>query len=428
MLDQSHIYELRLYDQTLLSFVWQPDARDACGVHTLSLDEGAIALLPSTLTIDQRGEAIASWLASRGLPGSRAYADAIAGCRDLDLDDLRGIVDASMVLSVNDAYWVVPEGFDGRWHDVNLYENPLDDSLARVAFTGQSVACAPGRALGHRGGPAPSPEWTTMGTFPKAWRRVDGRLVLYKTANPLYDGAANPDHSVWSEYLASQVAEAIGVSHASYGLDLWEGRVVSTCALINDVTTALVPYHMASNNLGYENVLATYARMGDSWLEAGLDMFMFDALVCNTDRHASNFSVLRDNRTGEWLAPAPLFDHNLSLFPTDMPMDFGGWPHRAETLCPRGATVTFDSVMDQVCLPRHVEWARRLVDFEFENHPAYPIETSRLDALNRFVRSQARRLLGKRPRDLETIRRGLPLALDDEASPMLAGPRLSVRA
>ena len=46
-------------------------------------------------------------------------------------------------------------------------------------------------------------------------------------------------------------------------------------------------------------------------------MAVFDSIIANTDRHSGNFGVLRDNRTGEILGTAPLFDHNVSLFSRD---------------------------------------------------------------------------------------------------------------
>ena len=43
-------------------------------------------------------------------------------------------------------------------------------------------------------------------------------------------------------------------------------------------------------------------------------MLVFDALIYNEDRHFGNFGVLRDNHSGNIIAPAPIFDNGLSLF------------------------------------------------------------------------------------------------------------------
>ena len=51
-------------------------------------------------------------------------------------------------------------------------------------------------------------------------------------------------------------------------------------------------------------------------------MVVFDALICNVDRHAGNYGFLRDNHTGKVMGIAPLFAHNLSLFAREMERDF----------------------------------------------------------------------------------------------------------
>ena len=43
-------------------------------------------------------------------------------------------------------------------------------------------------------------------------------------------------------------------------------------------------------------------------------MIIFDAIICNTDRHYGNFGFLIDNKTNKIIEPAPLFDHGNSLF------------------------------------------------------------------------------------------------------------------
>lgn len=42
-------------------------------------------------------------------------------------------------------------------------------------------------------------------------------------------------------------------------------------------------------------------------------MPVFDALIYNEDRHFGNFGLLRDNHTGQIVAPVPIFNNGLSL-------------------------------------------------------------------------------------------------------------------
>ncbi len=60
-------------------------------------------------------------------------------------------------------------------------------------------------------------------------------------------------------------------------------------------------------------------------------MLVFDALIYNEDRHFGNFGLLRNNHTGEIIAPAPIFDNGLSLFNYAMPDDFKNLSAYAKT-------------------------------------------------------------------------------------------------
>ena len=44
-------------------------------------------------------------------------------------------------------------------------------------------------------------------------------------------------------------------------------------------------------------VRAYYEKMGDKFVNALNEMLVFDAVICNVDRHFGNFGVMVDNRT-----------------------------------------------------------------------------------------------------------------------------------
>lgn len=52
-----------------------------------------------------------------------------------------------------------------------------------------------------------SPELTTDGMLPKAWRSVNGGIYLYKGGS---SGAANAGNEPYAEYYAAQIAEGNG--------------------------------------------------------------------------------------------------------------------------------------------------------------------------------------------------------------------------
>ena len=48
---------------------------------------------------------------------------------------------------------------------------------------------------------------------------------------------------------------------------------------------------------GINAVTDYYKKLGDEHFDKLIDMFVFDAVVCNTDRHFGNLGVLVDNHT-----------------------------------------------------------------------------------------------------------------------------------
>ena len=65
-------------------------------------------------------------------------------------------------------------------------------------------------------------------------------------------------------------------------------------------------------------------------------MMVFDALIYNTDRHLTNFGVLRNSRTGELLDMAPVFDNGRSLFFNLAFDQVDSFPNEAQFVLPPG--------------------------------------------------------------------------------------------
>ena len=126
-------------------------------------------------------------------------------------------------------------------------------------------------------------------------------------------GASNTGNEPYSEYYAYQIAEILGIDAVKYGLSMWKSELCSTCELF---TSKSILYTCWENHYyrwdeGGRRILS---ELGDKYIDALHDMFVLDALICNTDRHFGNFGFLVDNETNTIIAPAPLFDHGNSLF------------------------------------------------------------------------------------------------------------------
>ena len=127
-------YSLRLYDEELLTFSMKESGLSGMQAEIISVNEERKEVFPLDLTLTDEG--IIKWLKKRVIPKNRAFVDEILKTLGLSVNNIKGIIDVCMGLSLNDSYWVVPEGFNGSFKDYNLYENRFSKTLSLVAYTG----------------------------------------------------------------------------------------------------------------------------------------------------------------------------------------------------------------------------------------------------------------------------------------------------
>ena len=231
-------------------------------------------------------EGLMSWLRGRIAPRKREFVDALLARNGLSHGDTRGILQISRGLSLNDCYWVTEDGFDGLFADYNLYEHEFVKGLSLIAYTGHG----PSRGKGF----SSSPEFTTSGMLRKGWRRLGGRVLLYKGATI---GAANSGNEPYSEFLAAQVAERMEIPHVAYGLSMWKRCLCSTCELFCDLDHSYVPIYRFLDKCTLRTVAEYLKGLGEDYYTAFTDMLVFDALICNEDRPFANFGLMVDSRT-----------------------------------------------------------------------------------------------------------------------------------
>lgn len=389
-------YELRSYDRTPMTFSVEISSLGIPSIADVKVADALSDLLPPSLW-RPTPDSVLEWLSTRVVPKNRAFVDKICESIGVTPGDTFGIIDACLGLSVDDAYWVVPQGFAGSWADYNLYEHDLDAALALVAYTGHSTGQR------HRAGL--STEWTTSGNYPKAWRKVGGRLLLYKAGSPLNEGTANPDHGPYSEFFAAQVADTLELGHVPYQLDVWHGRLASVCPLFTSEERGFFSFWSCTHEAGLARALPLAGELGDGMLEHAIDQYVFDAIIANPDRHANNFGFMRDNMTGSWLGPAPLFDHNLAFFPYDMPQDFSAWPSKARAMRQSGTYIDNDVLLRHIVGMRHRAWARRLLTMRLTNDERHPVEDKRLKAMENLLHAAGRWILDMQQHSTADVRR-----------------------
>ena len=374
-------YELRHFDTTLLRFQATEDSNQP-EIRILWCNEEKKDLLPLDLHLS--GEGVSRWLKHRTIPKNRAYVHNFLSKCGLHANRPMNIIKVSKGLSLNDCYWVVEENFEGTFEKYNLYDNRFSKILALIAFTGYGSSI--------RTSLASCPEFTTNGMLPKCWRRQDGVIKLYKGGT---SGASNTGKEPYSEYYAAQVAKTLGIEAIEYNLSMWNGELCSTCELFTTKDYSFMPIGRIVTTGGMKSVSEYYESLGTQFVKALNDMFLLDALICNTDRHFGNFGFLVDNHTNKIIAPAPLFDHGNSLFNYAGNEDFESMEALqtyVDTLLPC-VYDDFIGTAQNILTAEHRRGLRKLLDFKFKKHPRYNLPNDRLKLIEKQIQKRARMLL-----------------------------------
>ena len=375
-------YILKHFDTPLIRFHASEDTNDP-EITILWINEANHGLLPMDMG-ELTEEHISRWLQRRTIPKNRAFVRTFLAKCGLSTNRPMSIISVSKGLSLNDSYWVVNEDFEGSFEQYNLYENRFSQILAYIAFTGYGSSI--------RSSLMSSPEFTTNGMLPKCWRRISGKIVLYKGGT---SGASKAGNEPYSEFYASQVAQAMGINAISYGLSKWKGILCSTCELFTSMETAYIPVGRVVTKGGMKAVQEYYHSLGPDFEKAFRDMLVFDAVICNTDRHFGNFGLLINSKTNQISGPAPLFDHGNSLFNyagKEFMKDEAALDAYIKTLQP----CVYDDFIGTAASymnDENREQLRHLLTFKFKRHSRYNLSDHEISLMEGQIRKRAALLL-----------------------------------
>lgn len=375
------IYTLMHFDTPLIVFSAEKQAET--NIRIIEVHEENKELFPLDLAeISERG--IESWIKHRSIPKNRAYVDTLLSSLGLSINRPLDLISVSKGLSLNDCYWLKQEDSSDSFDGVNLYDNRFSRVLGQIAFTG----CGSSNVSGLTS----SPEFTTNGMLPKCWRRIDGKILLYKGGTM---GASNTGNEPYSEFYAYQIGKILGINVIPYNLSKWKDILCSTCELFTSKDLSFVPVGRIVRSGGMQAVKAYYKELGPEFEKALNDMLIFDALIFNTDRHYGNFGFLIDSHTNSIIAPAPLFDHGNSLFNfagVDALKSKESFLKYAKAQMP---CVYDDYVAEAKKVLTH-DWRnaiRKLLDFKLPKHSRYNLGKERLSLIEYAVSQRASELL-----------------------------------
>ena len=373
------IYELKHFDTPLIRFSLENEGLRGNICKIFWYDEEKSALFP--ISLRRTDDGLLSWLRSRSIPKNRGNIEAILASLGLSEHDLIGILNICMGLSLNDCYWVVADGFEGTFAEYNLYDNDFSKALSLIAYTGYGSM--------KKKGFTSSPEFTTNGMLRKGWRRLDGKTLLYKGGT---EGASNAGNEPYSEFYASQIAEVMEIDHVSYTLSKWKKSLCSVCELFTSKELSFVPMGYFGNFRDILDLSDYLKNLGKHYLDAFVDMMIFDAVIYNTDRHYGNFGLLVDSKTNRPFAMAPVFDNGLGLFPYAVQEDLDTIRAYAKTRS-SAFDVSFDDIAKEFITDKQREGLRKLLNFDFVRDKNYNLSAERLKILEKFIRNRAGELL-----------------------------------
>lgn len=369
-------FVLKQFDDVLLNFMAKRTI-DGIDVSITSINKDKVERLP--LGMSPTSESLTRWLRHRTIPANRAYAQNFLSKNGLSENDFIGILQICKGLSLTDCYWITYPNDQKTFAKVNLFDNRFSQVLSQIAFTGYGSS----PASKFRS----SPEFTTNGMLPKAWRRKEGKVLLYKGGT---SGLANTGKEPYSEFYAAQVAEAMGIPHVTYGLSKWKGQLCSTCELFTSKDISFVPASTLISTSRISQIIDWFDDHG--WKNDLADMLVLDAIIRNTDRHLGNFGFLVDNHTNQLLRPAPIFDNGLSLYCYVMDNDLNNLSEQEKTLAP-ALYADFDEVALHVIGQKQKQELRHLLTFKFKKHSRYNLSDERIKMLESAIQGKVRYLL-----------------------------------
>lgn len=231
------------------------------------------------------------WASRRSLLLERKNSKLLLNICDIPQDDKYEISKRCKMLSIDDCFWI--KETDGEcWNDVDLRKQTLSNSISKIALEGESVTIS---------GEIETPEFTVAGFSPKAWKRENTGLYLYKKSTDRYESER--------EVLVSDMLDVLEIEHVHYEM-VSDGICKCKC-MTNDEVSRLTygEYRIYCENNGIDSL-----EIFDSdYNEYFMKMAVVDYIIGNLDRHADNWGFYIDNSDGQILKPHPLFDHNLAF-------------------------------------------------------------------------------------------------------------------
>lgn len=248
----------------------------------------------------RKSSSLSDWLKSRLILTHRSNVNKLFS--SLGIVSLQDKILCTHCISLLDTYWVRGKEERLNWDNVSPYRNSFNELITRYAINSDNIF---GKNIGH------SPDFSTGGSFPKCWRKVNGEIYLYKGGST---GASNSGNEPYSEVLASSLAEHLMFNSVHYDLSTNKGVTTSRCK--NMCSEQIGLYSVEELFPDVNSYVDLFKLVSDKGSVMSLmQTLLLDYLTLNVDRHMSNISFYVDNNTQKLRDISSIYDNNLSLLP-----------------------------------------------------------------------------------------------------------------
>ncbi len=249
---------------------------------------------------------VKSYLSSRVLSLSRDNAKLIYTAFQIpqidSIDNRVNICVKCKGVSIQDSFWIRDDNESVKWPNINIRQNKLKD-IVDLSLNGFSPTITTSNIC---------PELTTKGLFRKGWIRLGDNLYLLKSDKNV-DNINTKMEVLASDILGCFKNKIDCVAYVSDMKDTADGEsLVSICKNFVGEDLSFVEAWEVMEYLKRRKEDYIEYCMG-RWKRQFASIPVLDYFIVNTDRHTQNYGFLMDNKTGELIKMAPLFDYNCAL-------------------------------------------------------------------------------------------------------------------
>lgn len=251
-----------------------------------------------------------SWLIGRSIPDSRDGVERLR--KKYNVNNLKDIMIAKYGLSLSDHYWIERHPFKKKWEDINLFNNRYSEIIGSFIFDRKI------KLVNDINDYFYDPNTSTGGKLRKYWKYDNKNNINYLVKG----GSSIYKQEPFNEYFASLLLKELKFKNTEYIIKKYDNNWVSLCKCIADNNIEMISANDICRKYGIARTYESLINIGESKHCSNFKddinrMIICDYIIENTDRHWSNFGVLRDSNTSSWISVIPIFDNGYSLWNND---------------------------------------------------------------------------------------------------------------